>query len=134
MSVFTTYFFASTVIQSEDLVNADLMSIRPDDIVNGQIAALVGLLLLLAGYCIPIGRIVPGGIPTPRRDWTFRATLIVALFMIPLGWIICPDQSVRDPAEARRQRLPRDDQQLDVLRHRAADAHRTCATAHAKRC
>ena len=31
---------------------------------------------------------MPGGVPTPRRDWTFRATLMVAMFMIPLGWMI----------------------------------------------
>ena len=29
------------------------MAIRPDDIVNGQIAVLVGLLVVLAGYCHP---------------------------------------------------------------------------------
>ena len=88
VSVFTTYFFASTVLQSENSVVTDLVNIRPTDIVNGQIAALVGLLLLLAGYSIPIGRIVPGGIPTPQRDWTFQATLIVAFVMIPLGWAL----------------------------------------------
>ncbi len=88
VSVFTTYFFASSVLKTDDVVVADLIGVRPNDIIKGQMAALVGLLLLLAGYCIPIGRIVPGGIPTPRRDWTFRAKLSVALFMIPLGWVL----------------------------------------------
>jgi hypothetical protein len=70
--------------------------IRPDDI-HGQIAALLGLLLVLAGYCIPIDASCPWHSDS-RRDWTFRATLIVALVMIPLSGSSWP--VVRDPANA----------------------------------
>ena len=55
---------------------------------SGQIAVLVALLAMLAGYAIPIGRLVPGGIPRPRRDWSYQSTLVVALITIPLGWVI----------------------------------------------
>lgn len=88
-SVFTNYFFADTFLgrRSEyDLM--DLKGLRPSDIVNGQTALLVGLLALLAGYAIPLGRLVPGGIPRPRRDWSQRSTLVVALIAISLGWVI----------------------------------------------
>jgi hypothetical protein len=87
LSVFTNYFFASDELKME-LSNTDLASIRPHDLVRGQLAALVGWLCLLVGYLVPIGRLFPGGIPTPRRNWTFRASLMVALLMIPLGWAI----------------------------------------------
>ncbi len=88
VSVFTTYFLYDVVVQSEYLVKLDLKSIRPADIVNGQIAVLISLLLLLAGYAIPVGRVLRGGIMTMRRDWTYQATLRMAAFMIPLGWMI----------------------------------------------
>ena len=81
-SVFTTYFFADFFLRRE-YANTDLKAIRPTDIARGQIAVLAGLLALLAGYSIPIGRLVPGGIPRPRRDWSFQATLVVALTTIP---------------------------------------------------
>jgi len=88
VSVFTTYFFFDVVAQNEYLGNTDLMSIRPADIVNGQIAALISLLLMLAGYAVPVGRVLRGVTLTPRRDWTYQATLMMAAFMIPLGWMI----------------------------------------------
>jgi hypothetical protein len=56
--------------------------------VNGQLVVLVGLILLLGGYAFPIAKVVPGGIPYPRRDWSFQATLMVAFLMIPLGWLV----------------------------------------------
>lgn len=86
VSVFTTYFSATSVVDVEFLGILDLPAIRPSDIVNGQIAALAGLCLLLAGYCLPIGRLFRGSRLVPRRDWTYRAALTVATLMIPLGW------------------------------------------------
>lgn len=88
VSVFTTYFFADVMLGREEYDVLDLKALRPTDIVNGQIAVLVGLLSLLAGHAIPIGRLVPGGVPRPRREWTYQATLVVSLIMIPLGWMV----------------------------------------------
>lgn len=88
ISVFTTYFFGDIVVRREAYGFADLKALHPSDIVKGQIVVLVGLLVLLAGHAIPVGRLVPGGIPRPRRDWSQQATLVVALIMIPLGWAI----------------------------------------------
>jgi hypothetical protein len=88
VSVFTTYFFADVMVGREEYGFADLKALAPSDIVNGQIVVLVGLLALLAGHAIPIEKLVPGGIPRPRREWSPQATLIVAMVMIPLGWSI----------------------------------------------
>jgi hypothetical protein len=88
VSVFTNYFFYDVVAQAEYVVSQDLIAIRPADIVNGQIAALIGLLSMLAGYAIPMGRVVRGGIWTPRRDWSYQTTLMMAALMIPLGWLV----------------------------------------------
>lgn len=87
-SVFTTYFFAEVFLRREEYDFLDLKGVHPSDIVSGQIVVLVGLLALLAGYAIPIGRFVPGGIPRPRRDWSYQSSLVVALIAIPLGWAI----------------------------------------------
>ena len=86
--VFTTYFFYDVVANSEYLVKLDLKAIRPVDIVNGQIAVLVSLVLMFAGYAVPVGRLVRSGIWMPRRDWTHQTTLMMAAFMIPLGWML----------------------------------------------
>lgn len=88
LSVFTSYFFATSMTRLEDLSIGDLATLRPDEIVRGQLTALAGFLLLLAGYSIPIGRMVPGGIPTPRRNWTYGTMLAVAFVMIPVGWAL----------------------------------------------
>lgn len=88
LSVFTTYFFGEFLLQRKEFENVDLKALRPTDIVRGQTTVLVGLLAMLAGYAIPLGRMVPGGIPRPRRDWSLRATLAAAMVTIPLGWII----------------------------------------------
>ena len=88
VSVFTTYFFADVVVRRVVYGGVDLKAIHPSDIVRGQIVVLVGLVAMLLGHAVPIGKLVPGGIPRPRLDWTLRATLIVAMITIPLGWSI----------------------------------------------
>ncbi len=88
VSVFTTYFSATSVVQIDDLGVLDLRAIRPADIIYGQIAALAGLGVMLAGYCLPIGNLFRGSFLVPQRDWTYRAALTVAALMIPVGWII----------------------------------------------
>jgi len=87
-SVFTTYFFADTFLGRSEYDALELKGIRPTDIAWGQTAVLVGLLALLAGYAIPLGRLVPGGIPRPQRDWSFQSTLVVALIAILTVWVI----------------------------------------------
>jgi hypothetical protein len=86
LSVFTTYFFAATLLDRPDPGITDLKGIAPSDIVRGQIVVLVGLIAMLAGYAIPIARVVP--IPRPRREWSYPSTLVVALITIPFGWAI----------------------------------------------
>jgi len=88
LGVFTTYFFGDVVVRREEADLLDLKALRPADIVNGQLVVLVGLLSLLAGHAIPIGKLVPGGIPRPRREWTPQATVMVAMIAIPLGWAV----------------------------------------------
>jgi hypothetical protein len=88
VSVFTTYFFGDIVVRREEYGGPDLKALLPSDIVNGQILVLVGLISMLAGHAVPIGKLVPGGIPRPRRDWSLHATLAVALITIPLGWAV----------------------------------------------
>jgi hypothetical protein len=88
LSVFTTYFFADFVVRREEYSGMDLAGLRPADIVRGQLGALVGLLGMQLGYSVPISKLIPGGVPRPRYEWPYRSTLIVALFMIPLGWVL----------------------------------------------
>jgi hypothetical protein len=85
-SVFTTYFFEHIFIQRPEPGITDLKGIAPSDIVQGQIVVLVALLAMLAGYAIPLARVVP--IPRPRREWSFPSTLVVALITITFGWMI----------------------------------------------
>jgi hypothetical protein len=86
--VFTTYFFADVFLGERELGLLDLEALHPADIARGQTVVLVGLLAMLLGYAIPLGRLVPGGVPRPRRDWSMHSALIVALLTIPLGWMI----------------------------------------------
>ena len=88
VSVFNTYFFADFLLGPRDPGPGDLKALYPADIVRGQFVVLVALLSMLAGYAIPIGRFVPGGIPRPRREWSYPSTLVVALITIPFGWLL----------------------------------------------
>jgi hypothetical protein len=88
LPVFTHYFFEEFFVDAEEHGGLDLRAIHPADLAKGQSVVLVGLLAMLIGYAIPLGRLVPGGIPRPRRDWSLQAGLVVALTTIPLGWVI----------------------------------------------
>lgn len=86
--VFTAYFFEATVLQREEYGPLDLKGIGAHYVVGGQIASLVALVVMLAGYLVPVGRLIPGGVPRPRRDWSYSSTVIVAALMLPLGWAL----------------------------------------------
>jgi hypothetical protein len=56
------------------------------DLIAGQLEALVGLVSLLVGYAIPVGRWIAQVIPKPRVDWSLGITLRVAFLMFGVGW------------------------------------------------
>ncbi len=62
-----------------------LVGMNADDLVYGQLAALLGLVSLLIGFALPIGSGVGGAIPRPRREWSHPQCLAVAMVLIPLG-------------------------------------------------
>ena len=64
---------------------AGLVGMNADDLVLGQLAALVGLVSLLFGFALPIGPAVGGAIPRPQREWSHAQCLAVAMVLIPLG-------------------------------------------------
>ena len=59
-----------------------MVNIAPSDIVNGQAAALLGLVALLFGYWLPLGAWLVYALPTPRQDWNERTSLIAAMGMV----------------------------------------------------
>lgn len=82
---FTQYLMASEGFQPEV---TRLINIAPRDIINGQVAALVGLLCMMAGFALPIGRMIGDALPQPSVEWSETAALCVAVVMIPFGWMI----------------------------------------------
>lgn len=66
----------------------DLASVHPRDIINGQLAALLGFVSLVVAYALPVGRFLSHLLPRPQRDWSHGATLVVAIVMIPVGWLV----------------------------------------------
>jgi hypothetical protein len=84
--VFTQHFLIAE--DAHVMGSVRLANIDPSDIVNGQIAALVGLVFLLLGFYLPFGRLAATLMPKPRRDWSHDAALAVALIMLPLGWAV----------------------------------------------
>lgn len=65
-----------------------LVNIAPGDILNGQLAALLGLACMLLGYALPLGGLVAQALPQPTREWSLPASLGVVTFMMPLAWVI----------------------------------------------
>jgi hypothetical protein len=63
-------------------------SLMPEDVIRGQLATILGLVCLLIGYALPVGRMIAGTLPTFRHDWPPAAALAVASMIIPFGWII----------------------------------------------
>jgi hypothetical protein len=65
-----------------------LVGVQSHDLILGQLGSLLGLICLLIGFALPIGQLVGGAIPRPRRDWSPSQSLAVALVMIPMGLAI----------------------------------------------
>jgi len=86
--VFTSYLLAPKDVFVIGGGFTYLPHIRPTDIMLGQLASLLGLLAMLGGYAIPLGRRVAHLLPQPQREWSHGATLGAALVMIPAGWVI----------------------------------------------
>lgn len=64
---------------------AEFVGIEPADIINGQLAALVGLISLIIGFMLPVGSLAASILPQPRQDWSASVSIAVAMVMIPLG-------------------------------------------------
>jgi hypothetical protein len=65
-----------------------LTELLPREIIQGQVAALVGLLAFIGGYAVPIQRLRSRKAPRPRYDWTPQVTVTVAMAMVTTGWVI----------------------------------------------
>lgn len=61
---------------------------RPQDIAAAQLAALAGLICMMAGFHLPTGRFVSRRLPKLKPEWSHGTVLLVALVMIPLGWSV----------------------------------------------
>jgi hypothetical protein len=69
-------------------VNPSPIPLTPDTIAPGLIAALVGFVVFLAGFLLPIGGAAARAIPKLRREWSLETALGVAIVAIPLGWAV----------------------------------------------
>jgi hypothetical protein len=85
LPVFTQYFAGGGYDPS---VPSKLNGTAPEDLVGGQIAALVALVVLLIVYALPLGRVMSRALPRPKWEWSERAALTVAGVLIPLGWLV----------------------------------------------
>lgn len=61
---------------------------RPQDIAAAQVASLIGLICLMAGFHLPIGRSVSSALPTFKAEWSHGTAIFVALMMIAVGWSV----------------------------------------------
>ena len=84
LPVFTQYFFLTEPVDGITRIR----NIQPEDILNGQLTALLALSCAYIGYFYPVGRFVAQVLPGPKVDWSHNATLMVALVMIPAGWFV----------------------------------------------
>lgn len=84
LPVFTNYFLVDEVIPGV----LRLSNMQPRDIVNGQVATLLGLTSLMIAFYSPFGGIIAQILPTPTRDWPPPVALAVGALMVPLGWSI----------------------------------------------
>jgi hypothetical protein len=84
LPVFTQYFGS----EGGTGARLDFKSIAPWDVVAGQSVTLVGLIMMLLGFYMPVGKGLASMVPKPRYDWSPNAALGVALLMIPLGWTV----------------------------------------------
>lgn len=83
-SVFTQYFW----VEPTRYGIFDLHTHHPGDIVAAQVVALTGLICMIAGFHLPIGRSVSRAVPKLRPEWSHETVLFVAIVMIPIGWSV----------------------------------------------
>lgn len=82
---FTSYIPAVGPVEAPGMAGSDLM---PAHVARGQTVALYGLGALMLGYAIPLGRAVRRLRSHRSRDWPPMVTLLVALVMVTIGWLI----------------------------------------------
>ena len=83
LPVFTQYFAPEGTGGVLDFKRLD-----PSDVAAGQMVTLAGLVMMLLGFYLPVGKALASLAPEPRYDWSHNAALSVAFVMIPLGWSI----------------------------------------------
>ena len=70
------------------------------DLINGQLTALFGLLVLLACYALPIGPMLARLFPQPRIDWPRPTLLVASVAMLGVGWgVLIPGALGMIPAQ-----------------------------------
>jgi hypothetical protein len=84
LPVFTQYFWA---VQDNFSVTA-LYNIELEDVIFGQIAAIIALISLLIGFALPLGSLIRTALPLPRHEWGEQNSLLVAVSVILLGWVV----------------------------------------------
>jgi hypothetical protein len=62
--------------------------LEPSSLVRALLAVDLGLLAMLAGYALPVGRGLARMLPQPRHEWSDRGTILAACIGIPVGWIV----------------------------------------------
>jgi hypothetical protein len=84
LPVFTQYFWH--VEESASVTALD--NLAPADIIRGQFAALVALVCMMVGFALPLGGLVTTILPIPRHEWGHTNSLIVAVGMVAVGWVL----------------------------------------------
>ena len=70
------------------------------DLINGQLTALFGLLVLLVSYSLPIGPLLARMLPRPRIDWPQPTLLVTGVAMLGFGWgVLVPGALGMIPAQ-----------------------------------
>jgi hypothetical protein len=79
----TIYIPAVGPIDASSTSNTNLF---PHDVVDGQLVALLAVIVLLVAYALPFGKVFAQMLPAPTRDWPLVASLGISAAMIPVGW------------------------------------------------
>jgi len=85
LPVFTYYLPADGPVDAPAMARSNLL---PRDVIRGQLAALLGYVVLLAAYFAPATRAMVRALPRLRRDWAPQVGFAVAFVLIPIGWTI----------------------------------------------
>jgi hypothetical protein len=83
LPVFTMYIPAVGPIDPPGMTMSNLL---PRDVAHAQSIILAGLVMLIVGYSLPVGRGLSRLVPRPRSEWTYGAALSSAVILIGLGW------------------------------------------------